>query len=50
MVPFVALWKAVKGRLTEDVGTISLKPFSFEFLANTSARRPDTILKAWTKW
>jgi hypothetical protein len=33
----------------KDVGTISSKPFGFEFLANTSARHPDTMLEAWTK-
>jgi hypothetical protein len=38
MVPFAVLWKGVEGCLAEDVGTISSKPFGFEFLANASAR------------
>jgi hypothetical protein len=50
VVPFAALWKGVKGCLTEDVGTISSKPLGFEFLANASARCPDTMLEARTKW
>jgi hypothetical protein len=57
MVPFAVLWKGVKAvslktlaYVCNDVGTISLKPFDFEFLVNASTRCPDTVLQAWTKW